>query len=792
MPRTPHDATRRAARRLGLKEKYALMTRDLGWDTSYQAMDDVFPVRQLRRHPIHDWDEWEDPFRLTMDAYWKFQGEKEKKLYAIIDAFQQNNGQFNVTDARYINTIKLFLTGVSPLEYAAHRGYAMAGRNLRGVGPRIAAQMQSIDELRHAQTQVHTISHYNKYFNGLHDFHHMHDRVWYLSVPKSYFDDAMSAGPFEFITAISFSFEYVLTNLLFMPFMSGAAFNGDMATVTFGFSAQSDESRHMTLGLEVVKFMLEQDPANLPIIQKWIDKWFWRGYRLLTLVAMMMDYMLPKRVMSWAEAWEIYFEKNGGALFEDLARYGVRMPKYHEVASKEKDRLSHMAWGIFYNYTQAAAFHTWVPEPDEMDWLAQKYPRPSTSSTARASSTGPAGEGGQALGEQRAADALPGLPDPDGLHRARRPDADLPARVELPRHEVPLLLRRLQGHLRRRAREVRAGLAAGAPDLPGQLLPRRRRPDRRRLRPAGRGAGVLRHQPRRRRRRIQRLARQANWDRWTGRTGLRKRTQPEGEPHARHRIEARLRRQGGRRRGTLPRQAPALHRLGGPPDVLLAGVPPAAAAMPFGALVAEVLPTLYGSHPDFAQIDWEAEWRDSGKPFMPDFAKSLADNGLVHKSAIRFRTPGLNGIGGSTPEAEGAAMSYQITIEPIGQTVESARARPCSTPACAPVSGCRTPAATACAPPARCRWSTARCDHGEASNFALMDFERDEGKILACCATAQSDLVIEADVEEDPDAAYLPLDDFLGRVVEARMLTPTIRGLWLEPTGRCASRPAST
>ena len=115
-----------------------------------------------------------------MDAYWKFQGEKEKKLYAIIDAFQQNNAQFNIVDPRYINTIKLFLTGVTPLEYAAHRGYAMAGRNFRGVGARIACQMQSIDELRHAQTQYHTISHYNKYFQGLHDSTHMFDRVWYL------------------------------------------------------------------------------------------------------------------------------------------------------------------------------------------------------------------------------------------------------------------------------------------------------------------------------------------------------------------------------------------------------------------------------------------------------------------------------------------------------------------------------------------------------------------------------------------------------------------------------------
>ena len=82
--------------------------------------------------------------------------------------------------------------------------------------------MQSLDELRHVQTQIHTISHYNKHFNGMHDFAYWHDRVWYLSVPKSFFDDARTAGPFEFMVAIGFSFEYVLTNLLFVPFMSGA------------------------------------------------------------------------------------------------------------------------------------------------------------------------------------------------------------------------------------------------------------------------------------------------------------------------------------------------------------------------------------------------------------------------------------------------------------------------------------------------------------------------------------------------------------------------------------------
>ena len=152
-----------AKKKLGLKERYALMTRDLGWDTTYQPMNKVFPQAEYEGIKIHDWSKWEDPFRLTMDAYWKYQAEKEKKLYAIIDAYAQNNGHLNVTDARYINAIKLFLNGISPLEYMAHRGFAGVGRQFPGVGTRVACLMQSLDEIRHSQTQIHAMSNYNKY-----------------------------------------------------------------------------------------------------------------------------------------------------------------------------------------------------------------------------------------------------------------------------------------------------------------------------------------------------------------------------------------------------------------------------------------------------------------------------------------------------------------------------------------------------------------------------------------------------------------------------------------------------
>jgi phenol hydroxylase P4 protein len=75
---------------------------------------------------------------------------------------------------------------------------------------------------------------------------------------------------------------------------------------------------------------------------------------------------------------------------------------------------------------------------------------------------------------------------------------------------------------------------------------------------------------------------------------------------------------------------------------------PVSADMRFGALVDQLLPGLYGSHPDFAAIDWRrVQWRHGRDAFVPDMARSLADNGLVHKSFLTLSTPGFTGLGGS-------------------------------------------------------------------------------------------------------------------------------------------------
>jgi phenol hydroxylase P3 protein len=113
----------------------------------------------------------------------------------------------------------------------------------------------------------------------------------------------------------------------------------------------------------------------VPIIQDWIDKWFWRAYRMSALVAAMMDYMLPKPVMSWKEAFELYFEEQMlGGLFPDLAYYGINPPRHVGDAIAEKDRLSHEVYRILHNFSFAAALTTHTPNDTHMEWLSQQYP----------------------------------------------------------------------------------------------------------------------------------------------------------------------------------------------------------------------------------------------------------------------------------------------------------------------------------------------------------------------------------------------------------------------------------
>jgi phenol hydroxylase P5 protein len=125
-------------------------------------------------------------------------------------------------------------------------------------------------------------------------------------------------------------------------------------------------------------------------------------------------------------------------------------------------------------------------------------------------------------------------------------------------------------------------------------------------------------------------------------------------------------------------------------------------------------------------------------------------------------------------------LAYQLTIEPLGQTLDVADGQTILDASLR--AGIYLPHACCHGLCATCKVQVldGEIDHGEASPFALMDFERDERKTLACCALLQSDVTIEADIDEEPDAQVIPVRDFRGTVARIESLTPTIKGIWIE------------
>ncbi len=124
-------------------------------------------------------------------------------------------------------------------------------------------------------------------------------------------------------------------------------------------------------------------------------------------------------------------------------------------------------------------------------------------------------------------------------------------------------------------------------------------------------------------------------------------------------------------------------------------------------------------------------------------------------------------------------MTYEVTIDPLGTTIDVAEGQTLLDAALR--AGVYLPHACGHGLCGTCKVTIVAgdIDHGAASPFALMDMEREEGMCLACCATPLSDVTLEADIEEEPDAQHHPVRDFVGVVSKIETLTPRIKSIFL-------------
>lgn len=122
---------------------------------------------------------------------------------------------------------------------------------------------------------------------------------------------------------------------------------------------------------------------------------------------------------------------------------------------------------------------------------------------------------------------------------------------------------------------------------------------------------------------------------------------------------------------------------------------------------------------------------------------------------------------------------YTLTIEPLGQTIDVGEGQTILD-ACLRA-GVWLPHACGHGLCGSCKVDVVDGDVslGDASPFALMDFEREDGKALACTCRLESDVTIEADIDEDPDMQLIPVRDFTGTVESVDNLTHDVKGITL-------------
>ena len=105
--------------------------------------------------------------------------------------------------------------------------------------------------------------------------------------------------------------------------------------------------------------------------------------------------------------------------------------------------------------------------------------------------------------------------------------------------------------------------------------------------------------------------------------------------------------------------------------------------------------------------------------------------------------------------------SHRITVEPLGESFDCAEDQTLLDAALR--AGIHLPHACGHGLCGTCKVQVmdGEVEHGGRIAFRTDGrLERDEGHCLACCAKPAGDVVIEADIDEEPDARRIPLQDF--------------------------------
>lgn len=329
-----------------------------------------------------DWSKFQDPFQIIPPQYYMIQAEKERMLvnnYELISRYNLSQD----FDARWLQLIRLAMVALPGPEYAIGSAFGAAALRVPGARWRLGVMAQMFDEHRHGQNDLRNAAEINKEFPGVFSkrvtqFNHM----WLMQIIRNYFEDVnatLSRDVLEAVVGLNYCLEVALSNIIFGGLPAVSVQSNDTRTAQHFMSIQSDESRHMSLGNEMLRFALENasDSGNMEIVEYWLHKWMWRTYRaLMPPVAVAADVYSTNRAESYGELYKRYVSE--GVVKNLLAplqkRYGFKMPRSLETMNAEVPYFSSTLWQLLYAYKRISPILVPAVNDADRQWLTGKYP----------------------------------------------------------------------------------------------------------------------------------------------------------------------------------------------------------------------------------------------------------------------------------------------------------------------------------------------------------------------------------------------------------------------------------
>ncbi|MFC3228464.1 hypothetical protein ACFOGJ_14565 [Marinibaculum pumilum] len=357
---------------------YRETSRGLYWEPSYVPKEGIYPQRyapQASRIHVHNWDQWEDPFRMFYREYVRIQAKKETSYHAIADANQRFEAAKRI-DRRWVEGMKLYMAALAQSENFSANLMTRMARFIPMPSFSQAAMYQAMDEMRHGQNDVNYMRWLNKHYDGVDDWLTWFQRHWLFQTARTSFEHLFVSDPFEMVIGVNGVFEAGWTNLLFVATPAVAVANGDVMFGQHQLTTQTDETRHIAIGMTGMRILLEADPRNVPVVQEWFDKWSWLLHRLVGApTSIFIDYFGKSKVMSYKEAFQHYYLQNYiGGLIEDLGPLGLKPPRFLDLMLQENEIYSHAVWKNLFEGKQAHFHQVEAPSAEERAWFAEKYP----------------------------------------------------------------------------------------------------------------------------------------------------------------------------------------------------------------------------------------------------------------------------------------------------------------------------------------------------------------------------------------------------------------------------------